>query len=699
MNVKKLLVLIILIFSFTSIYAQDNSNIIKDYIKTVELKQNAFQADSSFYKVLTGKKYFSLLDSAKTQENLKAFAQNHKNNPFIYYVLGEFYRIGGNYKLALPYYDSSISVASNSYNENLILYRYFKKRGNLQYSKKALLAMYNVSLNRGVTAYPLLSEYFKYKSYTSYIKNNFIDAIQFNNVAIELNNKDPSPYIIRSFIHQKNNPSLVLKDIAQFIIVLTTDLRNKIFFYANSTRVIYFALFWTIFLFVIVLYLKNIDLLAERLYKLIKTKNRLFYYVMFVILLFSPFVWFNNIFYIFIVLLLYLAYARINKGILYFSSFILMLLIVTTIGDSINLKLYSPDSEISKITSFLQNPWDTDLGKHIEALREKDTKNTFTYDFILALSFKKRGASDSAYYYYRDAYKHNPNSPSLMNNIGNIFYLRGEYDSAFAYYSKSLKLNAKNAALHYNLAQYYQHTLELNKASDEMEKAFALDFDRINAFAKNASNQYNRKLIDNNIDKKFLDSMLKKYLLTGISFNNLFYGVNALLIFIIASLYLLLVIFMYNKKKIPTKFQRCDICGRWEKEKVMNSFEGKTICTNCSEKILNASSDSIKQKMLKRMLENNKRRLKLYGLILNLFIPGGGLVLVGQFKRGFVYMLQFVVYMTVAFYSRFIIDSIYNIPLPEITVLRYLFLIFAALVYIISEFAVLSLKEEEIKYA
>lgn len=112
---------------------------------------------------------------------------------------------------------------------------------------------------------------------------------------------------------------------------------------------------------------------------------------MLIILLFSPFVWFNNVFYIFVLLLLYLTYLRLNKAILYFASFVVMLVVITTIGDSMNLKVYSPDSEMSKINSFLQNPWDTNLEQHIIALKEKDKANAFTYDYILALSLKKRG--------------------------------------------------------------------------------------------------------------------------------------------------------------------------------------------------------------------------------------------------------------------------------------------------------------------
>lgn len=698
MNIKRFVLFSLLFFSFVSVKASNNY-IIENYIRTIELKEKAFKADTNFYKILSGKGYFSLIDSSMTESNLKKYATMDKTNPFAYYVLGEFYRISGNHALSIVYYDSSLAIASDSYIDNLILYRYFKEKGNILYANKALNAMHNVSLNRGVTAYPLLNEYFKYKSFNSYLKNNFINAIQYDNVATELDPLDPTTYIIRMTIHQKDNPVSVLKDIAQYIIVLTSSLKNKIFFYATATRLIYFALFFATFLFVIVLYIKNIDFLAERLYKVTKTKNRLFYYVMLIILLFSPFVWFNNVFYIFILLLLYLTYLRLNKAILYFASFVIMLVVITTIGDSMNLKVYSPDSEISKINSFLQNPWDTNLEQHIIALKEKDKANAFTYDYILALSLKKKGLMDSASFYYEDAYKLNPHDSYLLNNIGNIFYLKGEYDSASSYYSKSIELNPKNAAAHYNLAQYYQNNLELNKASKEMEKAFSLDFDKINTFSKTSSKQYNRLLIDNEISHKFLDNMLKKYLFSGISFNNLFYGINSILIFTIASLFLLFVIFLYNKKKYTFKYRRCDICGHWELENNIEIFEDYNMCESCSEKILNASSESIKHKMAVSMKGNNTRKVKLYGFIINLLIPGSGFVYFGQLKRGFLYIFQFILYLSVAFYTKFIVDSVYDIPLPELHMLKYIFIGIAILLYLISQFGVLSTKESEIKYA
>ena len=698
MSIKRFLLFSLLFFSFAAVKA-NNSYIIQDYIKTVNLKEKAFKADSNFYKILNGKGYFSLIDTISTEQNLKNYSENNKNNPFIYYVLGEFYRISGNHPLSIAYYDSSLAIASGSYIDNLILYRYFKEKGNILYAKRALNAMHNVSLNRGVTAYPLLNEYFKYKSFNSYLKNDFIDAIQYDNVATQLDPQDPSAYVIMMSIHQKNDPTSVLKDIAQYIIVLTSTLKNKIFFYATATRLIYFALFYATFLFIIVLYIKNIDLLTEQLYKLTRTKNRLFYYVMLGILLFSPFIWFNNVFYILILLLLYITYIRLNKWILYVASFVIMLVLVTTIGDSINLRVYSPDSEISKITSFLQNPSDINLEHHIMSLKEKDKTNAFTYDYILALSLKKKGLIDSAAYYYADAYKLNPRDPYLLNNMGNIFYLKGEYDSAFAYYSKSLKIDPKNAAVHYNLAQYYQHNLKLNKASDEMEKAFSLDFDKTNNFSKTASEQYNRLLMDNEISHEFLDNMLKKYLFSDISFDNLFYGINSLLIFVIACLFLLFVIFLYGKKKYPFKYRRCDICGHWELESDLEMFEDCNMCKSCSDKILNASSESIKHKMVVSMKSSGIRRLRLYGFIINLLIPGSGFLYFGQLKRGFLYIFQFILYLSVAFYSKFIIGNVYDIPLPELHLLKYLFLSLAILLYLISQFGVLSIKESEMKYA
>ncbi len=675
--------------------------LIDDYIKSTILKEKAFYADSSFFKVLNGEKYFSLIDSSLAEYNIRNFIYKNSENPFGYYILGEFFRISGSNKLFNIYYDSSLMLAARSYGANLILYRYFKIRGNSLYALKTLNSIYDVSLNKGIIAHPLLCAYFKYKSIKSIESVNLIEATHYDNIAIKLNSSDLESYSIQSIIHQKTNPINSLKDIALFIINAFSDFRNKIFIYSSLIRIAYLGLFYASFLFLTVLYIKNLDFITKKISGLIKSKNKFFYRTLYILLLVSPFIWFNNIVCIYIIFLIYNTYICLakRKRKFVFAALVLIMMIIPTIGDSINFKIYSPESEISAILNLNINPGDNNAREYINKLRVKNKNDAFIYNYLLGFAFKKNGVLDSAKTYYKTAFKYKPADVSLINNIGNIFFLEEQYDSAIIYYNKGIKIDSTNAALHYNLAQYYQMRLQLNKSSEEIEKAYSLDFDKISNFSKNSSNHYNRILIDDNIPEYYINKLLSKYIFKDVHLYNYFLKINVLPIAIIALLYIIILSVLANKQKKLFPYKRCSICGHWEYEKELDYFENTQLCRECNSRIVNVSNDTVKVKIVESLKTKYFTQRKTIGFFINLIIPGGGLIYSGKQGRGFLYLFQFIVYFIIATSSNYLIMNTFTPPLMVKGIIYYIFIGLTVLIYILVQLIYLSLKESEFRYA
>jgi len=701
MNTKINTYIIFLLIIFMSFPLFSDKLLINDYIKSTMLKEKAFYADSSFFNVLNGEKYFSLIDSSLVEYNIRNFIYQNYGNPFGYYILGEFFRISGSNKLFSIYYDSSLMLAAKSYGANLILYRYFKIRGNSLYALKTLNSIYDVSLNKGIIAHPLLCAYFKYKSIESIKSGNLIEATHYDNIAIKLNSSDLESYSIQSIIHQKTDPLNSLKDIALFIINAFSDFRNKIFVYSSLLRIAYLGLFYASFFFLTILYITNLDFLTKKISKLIKSENRFFYVILYILLLISPFIWFDNIVYIYIIFLVYNTYICLakRKREFIFIALVLIIMIIPTIGDSVNFKIYSPDSEISAVLNLNVNPGDSNAREYINNLRVEDKNNTFIYNYLLGFTFKKNGILDSAKTYYKTAFEYKPLDVSLMNNIGNIFFLEKQYDSAFIYYTKGIKLDSTNAALHYNLAQYYQIKLQLNKSSEEIEEAYSLDFDKISNFSKNSTNHYNRILIDDNIPEYYINKLLSKYVFKDIHLYNYFLKVNVLPIAIIALLYIIILSILANKQKKLFPYKRCSVCGHWEYEKELDYFENTQLCRECNSRVVNVSNDTVKAKIIESLKTKYFIRRKTIGFFINLIIPGGGLIYLEKQGRGLIYLFQFIIYFMIATSSNYLITNTFTIPLMLKGIIHYIFIGLTVFIYVLIQLIYLSLKESEFHHA
>ena len=76
--------------------------------------------------------------------------------------------------------------------------------------------------------------------------------------------------------------------------------------------------------------------------------------------------------------------------------------------------------------------------------------------------------------------KSNPNDPSLLGKIGNIYYDVQDYPTAIAYYQRALKAQPSNADVRTDLATAYWYTGNPDSAIQEFNKALSYQPNKAN---------------------------------------------------------------------------------------------------------------------------------------------------------------------------------------------------------------------------
>lgn len=90
----------------------------------------------------------------------------------------------------------------------------------------------------------------------------------------------------------------------------------------------------------------------------------------------------------------------------------------------------------------------------------------FRPNYNVAEALKKAGDSDLALEYYQKAYKLNPRSYGVCNNIGTIYAQKKDNESAQKYFLEALRLNPKYPRAMNNLANLYFRTNKLQQAEE-----------------------------------------------------------------------------------------------------------------------------------------------------------------------------------------------------------------------------------------
>ncbi|MFQ5641856.1 MAG: tetratricopeptide repeat protein, partial [bacterium] len=119
--------------------------------------------------------------------------------------------------------------------------------------------------------------------------------------------------------------------------------------------------------------------------------------------------------------------------------------------------------------------------------------------FISASREAKQGNHEKAAQLYQRALEQNPDSPMILNNLGNISFYQKEFDHAIAYYQAAIDLDASLISSHYNLSQTYRERLLFVKGEKIYSEAVAISPKTVDKYSKISARFPNFPVIEERI--------------------------------------------------------------------------------------------------------------------------------------------------------------------------------------------------------
>lgn len=260
-----------------------------------------------------------------------------------------------------------------------------------------------------------------------------------------------------------------------------------------------------------------------------------------------------------------------------------------------------------------------------QSSRPDDLKPLFALALLKGRSTDQSGAES----YYRQILEMRPDNALVVNNIGNLYFRRGQLDSAQESYSRAIALDEKLAVAHYNLGQVFFLKLRFPEGRRELERASAMDPKQI---ALRSGQAAGGLVLDALIPREVLWLNVWRGWTIGEGFGRgdawLLAGPGGWLptVGAIALAALFLAVLVITRHTKPEQY--CQTCGRTICGKCDKNNEG--FCPLCSEKIYSAQSPELRDKVIRSLSPQIKRRWLIKTILANAVLPGSAWALTGR---------------------------------------------------------------------
>lgn len=225
---------------------------------------------------------------------------------------------------------------------------------------------------------------------------------------------------------------------------------------------------------------------------------------------------------------------------------------------------------------------------------------------VVAYALKQRGRLETALSLYEDLYRNGYRSVGIVNNLANLYAESGENERAATMY---LTLADRGRGEPYfNLGLLRLKMIEYTAAADAMEQARRLGFsslatDPVDILPKN---------------QEFWGLTMEDATVTR-GYVNLLLVIPLLLMFVFSFLPVRLA---------PPYF--CDLCGEPVCAKCQHEAMEEVMCDSCHSKMESTNSEDIEQDLRQVRSRGKRIRTGALSVILNLLVPGAGLIYSGR---------------------------------------------------------------------
>ncbi|HEX7321300.1 MAG TPA: hypothetical protein VF399_13200 [bacterium] len=369
-----------------------------------------------------------------------------------------------------------------------------------------------------------------------------------------------------------------------------SDFRNQVLLITNSFILVFAAVVLCSLIYVLVKFLYYVPVLSHRLD--IPRHYFLKGAVSFLILL-IPLLVFRNLYIMYVIygLLLMLVLHPKEKNWLRFGVFLILLLAV----GSYPLNRFIPFLQGTSKSYQLYRLVNYDGEQRIQA--ENNTEKE-----LMALALKQQGKIDEALSVYEELYYKGNRGIAVTNNLANLYLLYDEDAKAEELYV--LALNQNRGEPYFNLGLLKLKNIEYLASSEYMEKA------RLNGFTSIARDPVD--ITPGN--RTFYELVLGKNFEMPRFINP---------IFLIPLVFILIVSFL-RLKLSPPYF--CAICGKAVCRDCVEEGEEEGTCKDCVNKIKSTKSSDIEEDLRISMSRRNRVLKRILVYVINVIIPGAGLV-------------------------------------------------------------------------
>ncbi len=301
------------------------------------------------------------------------------------------------------------------------------------------------------------------------------------------------------------------------------------------------------------------------------------------------------------------------------------------------------------VVSMLNAPASLELRSLIQAIRGEgdpsvieELKRTVDQEpdrwqgyFALAQLQKKAGSYETALEFYQNALRKQPDSASILNNMGNSYFHLKDYNQAAHYYQQALEKDPSQIATYYNLSQTFREMLIFDKGEQIYQEGRRRDKDLMDEYTRRSALSGKTVVVDTSLPVKALwDEVLNisadDEREAGLLFGQLLNGlpIRSAPWFMIG---ILIVLAVLSTVQRHAAFG-CPTCGRIVCKRCQRSLFELSVCyrcwTNLKETKRRGEIAQAEEQLIK------KRQI---AFVMTLLLPGSGHFYLGRAYHGLVF--------------------------------------------------------------
>lgn len=255
--------------------------------------------------------------------------------------------------------------------------------------------------------------------------------------------------------------------------------------------------------------------------------------------------------------------------------------------------------------------------------------------FALAQLRKKTGSYQTALEFYQKALHQEPNSASILNNMGNSYFHLKDYNQAVQYYQQALEKDPSQVATYYNLSQTFREMLIFDRGEQTYQEGRRRDKDLMDEYTRRSALSGKTVVVDTSLPVKALwaevlnvtprdkreASLLFKQLLNGVPIRSAPW-------FMIVALILLAVLSTVRRHAAFG----CQTCGRVVCKRCQRSLFELYVCYRCWA--------NLKQTKRRGEIAQGEEQLikkRQIAFVMTLLLPGSGHYYLGRAYHGLIF--------------------------------------------------------------